>query len=247
MASIATTPPRQQPQPPSDEPASACDKYAASEFDTQRRLHGVPFDEIDPSLAVPECESAARQFPDNTRVVFQLGRAYQKASNFVSASAQYRKAAERNFALVQASLGFMYQSGQGVTKDYQEAVARYRKTAEQDLGIAQNNLGIMYQMVGAWLKTIGKLSPGIGKPLNKISVWPNSTLVLCMSVVWVSHKIISKLIAWYQKGADQGQKEAKGRLDEVKAKIGVLPGVNNPVPSNPTLEQTAAYTNPHIE
>lgn len=41
-------------------PVTDCDKYAASEFDPQRKATGVPFDEVNAALAVPACESAVR-------------------------------------------------------------------------------------------------------------------------------------------------------------------------------------------
>jgi Sel1 repeat len=139
-------PQQSQPHSEQSEPAaSACDTYAASESDTQRKSAGVSFEKIDPTLAVPACESAVRQFPDNITLNYQLGRAYQKANNFNLALAHYRKAAEHNFALAQTNLGAMYANGSGMPQDYQEAARWYRKAADQGLGLAQFNLGQMYE------------------------------------------------------------------------------------------------------
>ncbi len=45
----------------------------------------------------------------------------------------------------QFNLGFMYNNGRGVPRDYTKAVSWYRKAAEQGHARAQNNLGVMHQ------------------------------------------------------------------------------------------------------
>ena len=225
-------------QDPSDRPASACDTYAAYEFDSQRKTAGVPFNNINPSLAIPACESAIQQFPDDIRLNYQLGRAYHKANNFNLALAQYRKAADRNFPLAQFGLGYMYQNGQGVSQDYQQAVGWYRKAADQGHVVAQNNLGLMYR--NGW---------GVPQDYQEALSWYQKAAEQKLSLAQYNlgsmyesglgvTQDYQQAIGWYQKAADQGQKEAKAKIDEVKAKLGVLPTANS---SSPTLEQTAAY------
>jgi tetratricopeptide (TPR) repeat protein len=77
-------------------PITDCDKYAAWEFDTQRKAAGVPADQMNPALAVPACETAVQQYPNSTRLRSQLGRAYYNANNFPAAVEQYRKAADQS-------------------------------------------------------------------------------------------------------------------------------------------------------
>jgi uncharacterized protein len=113
-----------------------CDTYAASDKDPQR---------IDAVLAVPACQTAVRRYPDSSRLNYQLGLAYQKANNFAAAVAQYRKAADLGSALAQGNLGWMYQNGFGVPKDYAEALKWYRKAADQGNAAAQAFVGFMYQ------------------------------------------------------------------------------------------------------
>ena len=121
-----------------------CDKYAASDIDPQRKTTGVPFDKINPALAVPACEDAVQQYSNSDRLIYQLGRAYQKANNFTAGVVQYRKAAEQSYAPAQNALGVIYQNGQGVPKDDQQAIAWYRKAADQGLAAGEVNLGDMY-------------------------------------------------------------------------------------------------------
>jgi clan AA aspartic protease (TIGR02281 family) len=131
-----------------------CDKYAASNTDPNANAPGIPLDEIESAKAIQACEAAVRQSPNNARLLFQLGRAYQKAHNFNSALKDYRSAAEKNYAAAQEGLGDMYSEGfllspepgvQFAVVDVAQGVNWYRKAAEQGLAIAQNNLGIMYR------------------------------------------------------------------------------------------------------
>ena len=47
----------------------------------------------------------------------------------------------------QVRVGWMYEKGNGVSRDYAEAVKWYRKAAEQGYVIGQYNLGVMYENV----------------------------------------------------------------------------------------------------
>lgn len=128
-----------------DAPVTACDTYAASDQDPQRKAVGVPFDNVDPALAVPACEAAVRQYPNSARLFFQLARAYRKADNLSAEFGANRRAAELGYAAAQTNLGSMYVNGQGVPQDYNKAIAWYRKAAEQGFATAQYNLGVIYE------------------------------------------------------------------------------------------------------
>ena len=74
---------------------------------------------VRPAVAVPACEAAVQKYPNDARLKYQLGRAYQKANNFIAAVAQYQKSATQQYAPAQNNLGFMYENGLGVPKDSQ--------------------------------------------------------------------------------------------------------------------------------
>ncbi len=59
-----------------------------------------------------------------------------------------KEQAEQGDAVVQISLGWMYEKGQGVEQDYTKAVSWYRKAAEQGYAEAQFNLGLIYDALG---------------------------------------------------------------------------------------------------
>ncbi len=121
-----------------------CDRYAASDFDKQSRAPGVPFNNIDPTKAIPACEDAVAKEPNDARLVYQLGRAYDANKDFAKALAFFRRAADANFALAEVNLGSLYFNGQGVARDDKEAAKWDRLAADQGLAPAQANLGLMY-------------------------------------------------------------------------------------------------------
>jgi TPR repeat protein len=124
--------------------ATDCDRYAASDFDKHSLAPGVPFNKIDPTKAISACEDAVAKAPDDARLVYQLGRAYDANKDFATALGFFRRAADANFALAQVNLGSLYFNGQGVARDYQEAAKWDRLAADQGLAPAQANLGLMY-------------------------------------------------------------------------------------------------------
>jgi hypothetical protein len=94
-------------------------------------------------------EIKARSEKGDAQAQFELGGAFYSgkfglATNYVEAVKWFRKAAERNFAKAQLTLGFCYANGLGVAKDAVEAVNWYRKAAGQNLAEAQYDLGVCY-------------------------------------------------------------------------------------------------------
>ena len=72
------------------------------------------------------------------------GGAAFNASNYEKAFRLLKPFAEQGHAAVQAILGYMYTTGNGVPKDDAKEVYWYRKAAEQGVAQAQGNLGAMY-------------------------------------------------------------------------------------------------------
>jgi TPR repeat protein len=57
----------------------------------------------------------------------------------------YRRAAEQDQPQAQNNLGYMYENGEGLPRDYQEAFKWYRKAADKGDPEAQNNVELMYK------------------------------------------------------------------------------------------------------
>ena len=77
----------------------------------------------------------------------RLGDKYYNEKDYAYAFEHYMLAYEKGY-LSQSNenrMGYMYQYGQGVEKDYSEAVKWYKKAADQGYAGAQCNLGVMYE------------------------------------------------------------------------------------------------------
>jgi TPR repeat protein len=56
----------------------------------------------------------------------------------------FRKAADQGYAIAQYNLGFLYDTGIGVARDFAEAAKWYVRSVDQGDAGAQANLGAMY-------------------------------------------------------------------------------------------------------
>lgn len=123
-----------------------CDQAAASPLDTKRPagVAGVPADKVDPKIAIPACETAAKAASDDPRMMFQLGRAYYSAKAYESARVQYAKADAIGYPLATNNLATLYMDGEGVLADPGRAMGLLEKAANAGLGFAMKNLGDEY-------------------------------------------------------------------------------------------------------
>ena len=75
---------------------------------------------------------------------FNAAKAAYERGDFAAAVRLSKPLAEQGDAQSQIGLGFLYFSGQGVAKDYDEAARWYRKAADQGNASGQHSLGRMY-------------------------------------------------------------------------------------------------------
>jgi TPR repeat protein len=193
-------------------PATECDTLAAHPYDPQRKAPGLMLDKLNAGLAVPSCEKAVQQYPNDARLNFQLGRAYHKAENRAAALRQLQKSAEQDYAPAVNDLGFFYVTGVGVSKDDTQAVALFRKAAAKGYAPAQSNLGLMYQH--------GK---GVAKDPQEALKWyrlaAEQKYVLAQlnlgSLYFAGEGIpkdLPQAASWYRLAAEQGDEQAQTNL-----------------------------------
>ncbi|MCB8839528.1 hypothetical protein [Aurantimonas sp. VKM B-3413] len=124
---------------------SACDTLAADTDDPSKPagIEGVksPTD-IDHAQAIPACEAAHAAAPNEPRITFELGRAYQAAGRNDDAARLYREAADAGQAVAQYELALAYYDGRGVQADEKEAVKLLQASAAQGNGFAKYWLGV---------------------------------------------------------------------------------------------------------
>ena len=113
-----------------------CDVQAANPNDEQRVAPGVVNTSIIPKLAVEACEKALQALPDEPRILYQLGRAYDAANRPVDAAKAYKRAMDKNHAMAFFNMG-LKEAAQGNTDG---AVALYAKGAELGSSFAAREL-----------------------------------------------------------------------------------------------------------
>ncbi len=65
--------------------------------------------------------------------------------DYPTAKKEFQAAADQGNSEAQYSLGHMFESGEGMARDFTEAFKWYLKSAQQGFKLAQNNLGYMYE------------------------------------------------------------------------------------------------------
>jgi len=88
--------------------------------------------------------AARRASPAQVKKILRAGQTSFMVGDYVSAYRMWRPLAEDGVKEAQYDLGFMYESGWGVTQDFAEALSWYRSAAEQGEFRAQFNLGLLY-------------------------------------------------------------------------------------------------------
>jgi TPR repeat protein len=127
----------------------ACDRVAASPTDNDRPrdLAGVSSEKLDSQIAIAICEAAVAAAPNNSRITYQLGRAYAAAKVYESARMYFSKASDLGYAAAQANLGCFFAIGRGgLERDDVEALRLSRLAAEQGDASGYANLGFFYEM-----------------------------------------------------------------------------------------------------
>lgn len=129
----------------SDQSASQCDRLAGYPTkDYWRSTQGARFDEIKTKEAIAACRLAIREFPNEQRFNFQLGRALHASKSYDDAIWWYRKSAKFGNTDAMTNIGRMHSLGEGVKQDFAEALKWYQAAADQGNARAMFELGWAY-------------------------------------------------------------------------------------------------------
>ena len=125
---------------------------------------------------------------------------------------EYKAKAEQGDAEAQFNLGFCYDDGRGVRKDYGEAVKWYRKAAEQNFVPAQFNLGYCYANGQGVRKDKAEAVEWYRKAAEQNYTPAQSNLGWCYDNGCGVAKDYGEAVKWYRKAAEQGHAEAQLNL-----------------------------------
>jgi len=120
--------------------------------------------------------------------------------------------AQAGDAQAQFNLGYFYQEGQGVHRDYDQARNWYRKAAEQGFSNAQLNLGMLYFE-----------GHGVHRDYSQAAIWfrkaaekGNADGQFNLAGMYVDGEGVpqdyAEAIAWFRKAAEQGHERAQAAL-----------------------------------
>lgn len=162
-----------------------------------------PLERIDPAQAVPACDAALMQMPNDPHLLVKIGRALQAGKAFDRAFAAYEASARQGNAVAMHNIGTLY-GGFGSRLDAAEAGAWYERAAKLGNTDSMVNLGYL-------------LAEGIGGPRDdaKAAGWfrqaaeaGNSFGMYNIGVMSLEGRGVSRdatqAAGWFRKAADLG-------------------------------------------
>ena len=141
-------PPAQAVALPAPDPATECDRLAASPTDKDRpaSIAGVDRKKIDGLAALSACEAAVKKYPQTARFYFQLGRAAWTLKSYRQAHELFAKASDLGSGIAAYDLGVIYLNGLDSKKDEAKARAWLQRGVELGDVSAMATLGLVYSL-----------------------------------------------------------------------------------------------------
>ncbi len=119
------------------------------------------------------------------------------------------KAAEEGDIKAQATLGWMYENGEGIDKSFKKAVKWYRKAAEQGHAEAQAGLGRCYYNGTGVSQDYEQAVVWYRKAAEQNHTWAQASLAYYYEMI---DQDFREAIKWYEKAAVQGDAVAQCNL-----------------------------------
>jgi TPR repeat protein len=135
---IAVPLPDVQPVPQLTPEISDCDLLSGEKLN--HGFGGVVFDDIKPALAISACQKQLDLFPDHSRSIHNLARAYERSGQKATAADLYLRAAKLGYSWSQNNLGVMYATGDSLPQDLDRAYAWLSTSSRQGNEQARSNL-----------------------------------------------------------------------------------------------------------
>ncbi len=181
---------------------ATCDRLAADPKDTDKPT-GVAGVEVPTAEAIEPCRAAVDADPQNARLNYQTGRAYQ-AQDVTNAFFYFDRARSLGSVRATVAVADAYNAGAGIAKDEAKALELYKQTAIQG-------------DPGAIIKLRKYYSSGPSKSLILAIKWLSSIedgdAFIALGDLYVNEvKNDAVALKWYRKAADLRTPEAYKRL-----------------------------------
>jgi len=198
---------------------NTCDTLAAhpeNEFNPSG-IKGVDFEKINIVKAIKACTQASKDFPDEPRYSYQLGRVYYKKEDYKTALNLYMKAAKQGDIFAKYKLFLIYYEGKIVDKNYTKSFNLAMDLAKQDQAGAQGILGAFYSDGIGVKKDKKEAFKWFMKSAKQGNIAAQYDLGKLYHYGWGYKKDYVKkdykeAIKWYKKAAEQGNIAAQYEL-----------------------------------
>ncbi|MEO0617940.1 MAG: caspase family protein [Pseudomonadota bacterium] len=189
-------------------PRHACDRLAASNGDVNAVTAGVLFQQIDSARAIKACRDAVKQWPEEARFSYQLGRALDKAEENVEALVHYRRAAAFRYAAAINSIGTMHEYGESVPSNRTRAIEFYEQAAELGDGNGLYNLARAYETGDGKAQSFQRAAKLYREAAQQGQADAMYAYGLLIDRGSLGSKDPAKALAWYKRAAAQDQSDA---------------------------------------
>ena len=112
------------------EAVSACDRLAAHAWDQNAKATGVSWNNVDGEKAIIACERARDLGNKSPRIIYQLGRAYDKTGNKLAFEYMHYAGSEHGYPAALYHLGLLHQDGTYTPKNPDKAEQAFRRGHE---------------------------------------------------------------------------------------------------------------------
>ena len=209
---------------------NACDVFAADPKNKSNppNIEGVEFKKLDSTKAIKVCTQAIKDFPNEPRYGYQLGRAYYISDNYQKAFEWYKKAAFKDCALAQDALADMYLFGQndkdfkvprdgfifgkGTQEAYDESLKWYLKAANNGNSSAQMSVAYAYHYAKGVKKDYQEALKWYMKAAEKDSPSGQASVGRMYYNGEGVEKDYKKAFKWLMKAAEQGNVPAQNNI-----------------------------------
>lgn len=203
----------ERPVVPGHAPIHECDRLAGDPDNPDSVVGAVDMeDRIDTLRAVPACEEAVRDYPQERRFAFQLARAEIQAKKPELAKPLLERLSNDGYAIATAYLGYLYADGSGVAADVAEALRLYRQAAEAGDGLGALALASAYKDG----RGVAKDEAEALRWLRKAADAGNASAMTFLADQYADGQLglakdDAEAASWYRKAADLGN--ARGVYD----------------------------------